>query len=159
MKALAVIQLVIMAPFAAASLRGARTLTLSTRKISTFHEVKLSPKNEKPSNYGADQASGMAVVQLDYNDLRPNEPWKVCIQADVHGFIPGVLRISKGSIYQNGNIAVDFSSMLSDIVPYFDGCVKVKNEDIFNDILENPVRRMCQELLAHSCTSTSLADT
>jgi hypothetical protein len=143
MKAFATIELIMtlfLAPFAAAGLRGVRTLALSTRKISTFHEVKLSPKNEKTPNYGANGASGVAVVQLDYNALRQNAKWKVCIQADVHGFTPGILRINKGSIAENGPIVVDFTSMLSDADPFFDGCVKV-SETVFNDMLENPVRR------------------
>ena len=127
------------APLAAAGVRGARALQLSTRKITTFHEVKLTPKNEVLVT-GVENGSGVAVVQLDYNDLRVGAKWKVCIQSDIHGFTPGQLQLHKGKISASGLPAVDFSSMLSDNDPFFDGCVKV-NQIIFNDILENPVRR------------------
>lgn len=159
MKTLAIIQLLSTAPFAAAGLRGARTLAFSERKVTTFHEVKLTPENVKPPTLGADNASGVATVQLDYNELRPEAKWKICIQADVHGFTPDKLYIKKALIDQSVESAVvDFSGMLSDIDPYFDGCIKV-DEIEFNQILENPVRRQnasLSSLLTHINPHVSL---
>jgi hypothetical protein len=150
MKRSAFIQLLIVlswAPLAAARIRGGRALSPSTRKISTFHEIKLTPQNEVSPSRGVDDASGVAIVQLDYDELRVNAKWKACLQSDVHGFAPGLLGIHKGKIYENRKSSViDFSSMLRDGDPFLDGCVAV-SEDLFDDILENPVRRHTSVIL------------
>ena len=149
MKVLATIQVLchlLLVASAATGVRGAhRILETSTRKLTTFPEIKLIPQNEVKPLRGVEYASGIAILQLDYNALRTSDRWRVCLQTDVQGFIPNVLGVYKGKIHEPGAAAViDFSSMLRENDPFFDGCQRVSST-LFNEIRENPVRH-CHHL-------------
>ena len=139
MKAFIAIQLLVAllaAAVAADSVRGARELTSSTKKITTFSNIKLTGQNEIAPFEGVDYASGTATVKLDYDSSR-SPKWKVCIASTIHGFIPGLLHIHQAEITANGNVRVDFSSLLKDDAS-FSGCRAV-NEALYNDMKNNPV--------------------
>ena len=115
-------------------------LETSTTTLKTFPEIKLSPQNEVIPFRGVDHTSGIAVVQLDYNVAR-SDKYRICLQADIHGLTPRVLSIHKGAIHLTvSTTAADFTSMLHDNEPYFDGCLGVDVE-LFDDIQNNPVSR------------------
>jgi hypothetical protein len=107
-------------------------------KSTTFPNIKLTPTNEIDPFKGVAFASGKADVTLTSKKRR----WQVCIRSSVEGFIPGLLHIHAGKISENGNLVVDFSSMLSKSDPDFYGCVKV-TKTLFDDIKLNPVRNHC----------------
>jgi len=102
-------------------------------KSTTFPNIKLTPTNEIDPFKGVAFASGKADVTLTSKKRR----WQVCIRSSVEGFIPGLLHIHAGKISENGNLVVDFSSMLSKSDPDFYGCVKV-TKTLFDDIKLNP---------------------
>ena len=111
----------------------------STKQVITIFRVKLTPANELSPFVGVPNAAGLAQVKLDFNPSRTSGKWKVCIETNVIGFIPGLLHIHKGKISEDGGVSVDFSSMLSDN-PVSDVCIAV-TQSIFNDMKLNPVRK------------------
>ena len=142
MKVLATLQILVtlltITNAAVESVSGPRELT--KKSVITRFQVKLTPANELTPFIGVPNAAGVAQVKLDFRPSRSGAggKWKVCIETNVIGFTPGLLHIHKGTISENGGVAVDFTTLLSDD-PVFDGCVTV-TQAVFNDIKLNPVR-------------------
>ena len=114
------------------------TACATTQNIE-FPQIKLTQRNQNSPFIGVSYGAGIAAVQLNYNSARSMGKWKVCIQTNVVGFIPGQLQIRKAKITQNSlTYKVDFSNMLKD-VPTFAGCVNVE-QALYNDMRDNSVR-------------------
>lgn len=121
------------APFATT----AATWMGNSKKITNFRQVKLTPRNMIPESNGVPYAIGIAAVQLDYDPSRMNK-WRVCIQANVIGFMPDGIHINSGKITENGMAEVDFTDSLNDDT-VFDDCVTA-DQALFIDIRDHPVR-------------------
>jgi len=106
---------------------------------TTFPRIKLTPTNEVDPYKGVAFASGTVDVTFIATTRRSKTTRQVCIKASVEGFIPGLLHLHTGTISENGSVIVDFSSMLSNTSPDFNGCLKV-TKAVFDSIKLNPDR-------------------
>ena len=109
---------------------AARSLGTTYRKKSTF-SIKLTPENEIDPFVGIDNAFGTAVVQIKKK--------RACIDGTIYGFFPMAAHIHFRAIDENGDVIVDFTSLIRMGDTEIQGCVPISQE-VSERILGRPVR-------------------
>jgi hypothetical protein len=111
--------------------------TESQATITYFDDIRLTPENEIAPFVGAEYTYGLAQVSVEYDASRSTK-WRVCVTTHIEGFIPGQLRIRHGEIFENGDIVVDFTSLLSDHHNAFHGCRGI-SKTLYDQMIARPV--------------------
>jgi hypothetical protein len=131
MKTIATIYLLVL------SLMSPASIVESKATITYFDDIRLTPENEIAPFVGAEYTFGLAKVSVEY-DASKSKVWRVCITTHIEGFIPGQLRIRHGEIFENGDIVVDFTSLLTDHHSAFYGCRGI-SKTLYNKMISEPV--------------------
>ena len=113
------------------------TATQTKAIVTSFDDIKLTPENEISPFVGAEFAFGMAEVSIEYDASRSTK-WRACVTTHIEGFIPGLLHIHTGEIFENGELVVDFSHLLSDHHDDFHGCRGI-SETLYKQMIGQPV--------------------
>ena len=122
----------------ASSLIHPTTIAATSKAIVTpFDEIRLTPENEIAPFVGAEFAYGMADVSIEYDASRSTK-WRICVSTHIEGFIPGLLQIVNGEIFENGNVVVDFSDLLTDHHYVFHGCHGI-TKTLYDQMISQPV--------------------
>ena len=121
----------------ALSLMSLATVAQSKAVVTSFPGIKLTTENVISPFVAAEFTFGMADVSLDYDASRGNK-WRACATTHIEGFIPGLLYIRAGEIFENGELVVDFSHLLSDHHDDFQGCRGI-SETLYKQMIGQPV--------------------
>ena len=122
----------------ALSLMSLATVAQGKAVVTSFPGIKLTPENViTPLVVPAKFTFGMADVSVDYDASRGNK-WRACATTHIEGFIPGLLQIHTGEIFENGDIVVDFSDLLTDHHDDFHGCLGI-SETLYKQMIGEPV--------------------
>jgi hypothetical protein len=121
----------------ALSLMSPVTVAQSKAIVTSFDDIKLTPENEISPFVGAEFAFGMAEVTIEYDASRSTK-WSACVTTHIEGFIPGLLHIHTGEIFENGKVVVDFSDLLSKHDADFHGCRGI-SETLYKQMSSKPV--------------------
>ena len=127
--------------FLLASLMSPAIVTATQTKaiVTSFDGIKLTPGNEVSPFVGVEFAFGMAEVSIEYGASRGTNKWRACVTTHIEGFIPGLLHIHTGEIFENGGVVVDFSDLLSKDDADFYGCRGI-SKTLYDQMISKPVR-------------------
>ena len=113
------------------------TATQSKAIVTTFDGIELTPENEIAPFVGAEFAFGLAEVSVEFDASRSTK-WRACVTTHIEGFIPGLLHIHTGEIFENGKVVVDFSDLLSKDDADFHGCRGIP-KTLYDEMISKPV--------------------
>ena len=105
--------------------------------VTSFDDIKLTPENEIAPCVGAEFAFGIAKVSIEF-DASSRTKWRACVTTHVEGFIPGLLHIHNGEIFENGKVVVNFSDLLSKDDVDFHGCRGI-SKTLYDQMISKPV--------------------
>jgi hypothetical protein len=108
-----------------------------------WKNIKLTGDNEIMPFTGINPfAFGTAEVTLMAHDTNMCDgpvQYLACIETDFEGFVPAAMHIHRGQIFENGDVAVDFTPLLVPFQPDNTYCAIIESAELFTALVEEPV--------------------